>query len=366
MRNILFTLIFSMFLAACGSGSESEIDHEQLALLKGLEQSPQVTFLSSIESGDSIALNQSISGEITSSETASFDYYPLNSGYVSFQYDSPSENVWLRIKEDGVGTYTRLYSRGQPSVFDLSAGTVYTFELYQYFLAEDGFTLIEKPDEIGAFEISLVELNRQSLQLSENEYLLELNYNGNFYEEGRPEISLYNFEESGSENYQRLLIVNFLDGYNRDLYQELEIAYAQVSGSTFEFRTEAEIKRNSEVGLTLIIPESQQTFKLDVRNGSISGWYHREYDIGLEQSALASALVADPCYFETVLVSAGPVDAVVPTASEEPGLTVLPALGGVCAAPEVLNSAEDELLYSDLKTDWLRISDGTIIGKIIL
>jgi len=348
VRNTLLTILIPIFLAACGSGSESNIDHEQLVRFKGLEQPPELTLLSSAESGGYIDLNQSISGEITGSEKASFNYIPSYSGYVSFQFDSPSENVWLNIEEDGVGIYTLWFSRGEASVFYLSAGKVYTFEFYQYFVAEDGFTLIEKPDVIGEFELSLADLSRQSLQLSENEFLLALNHNGSVHEQGRPENAGYYPEQFGAENYRRLLIMNFLDGYKRDLYLESEVEYAQVSGTAFEFHTPAEIKQYSEGGIPVVIPESHQELNLDVGGGLISGLYYYEYDIGLEQEMFGISLRGNyVCtYYES--------NSVMPPAESE------------CAMAKILNSSDANSLYSTLRTDWRRISDGTLMGKIIL
>jgi len=348
VRNILFISIFTMLLAACGSGSESDIDHEQLAQFKGLELPPEITFLSDMESGGYIALNQNISGEITGSETASFNYTSENTGYVSFQYDSPNENVRLYIEEDGVGMYTWWFSRGEPSVFYLSAGKIYTFELYQYFVAEDGYTPIEKPGVIGEFELSLADLSRQSLQLSENEFLLNFNHTGSAQEQGRPENSGYYPNQKGPESYNSLLIVNFFNGYKRGLYQDSEVEYAKVSGSKFEFHTPAEIKQYSEGGIPFVMRESQQILKLEAGYGSVTGQYHYEYDIGLEQELFGMLIRAESscnyyAYYE-----------IAPPAESE------------CAMLDKLINGEAELRYSDLKTDWLRISDGTIAGKIIL
>ncbi len=348
MRNFLFTSIISIFLAACGSGSESDIDHEQLARFKGLEQSPEVDALSSSDSGGFIDLNQSISGEITGSETASFSYTPSYSGYVSIQFYSPSEDVQFNIEEDGVLSYPLSLWRDNSSVQYLGAGKVYTFEVDQYFIDEDGFTLIEKPDEVGEFEISLAESNRQSLQLTENEFLLELNYSGSAIEQGRPDNAGYYPEQAGPEDYQALLIINFLDGYKSGRYLDSNDEYAQVSGATFEFRTEAGIEMQGTNKFTALIPETRETVVLDVSDGSISGSYRHEHDIGLFQEIVSFILGAETMcdYFES--------------------MSLIPPEDSECAELEKLNSGEAELIYSDLKTDWLRVSDGNISGKIIL
>jgi len=160
------------------------------------------------------------------------------------------------MAEDGEWFIYRAFSRGRSTEVHLSAGKVYTFELYQYFVAEDGITPIEKPGETGEFELSIAELSRQSSQLTENEFLLELNYIGNIHEQGRPANARYYPEQAGSEDYRSLVIMNFLGGYKISGYQALEIEYAQMSGVTFEFRTEAGIKK--EVKMRYLMPELRE------------------------------------------------------------------------------------------------------------
>ncbi len=92
----------------------------------------------------------------------------------------------------------------------------------------------------GSFEIELVEMNRESLALTDNEYLLDLRYVGErYFEGGGRDCDIYSQPADSSkkyaEEYSHQVILDLSLGYQRQLYADTGNEYGDISRGTLYF-----------------------------------------------------------------------------------------------------------------------------------
>ena len=247
--------LFSFFLVACGGDSSDSLDLAQLEQHKGRANAPVISEVV-VGDGATIYLNQRSYGEVFEGLNTRLNFTAPISGYALLLLTESTVD-FSSIPSMGVGSLFFREFGGYRSVFYMEEGERYAIELS-----------VVAGESSGNFELELVEINRESLALTENEYLLELNFVGEkHFEGGGRECDAYSQPVDSSikyaEDYSGTVIFNFADSYQRQLYSNVGNEYAETSGSTLSFNREEAFYTWNE------------TFNINTHSGAVTGSYYR-------------------------------------------------------------------------------------------
>ncbi len=236
----IFLFIFISCLTACGSDSSEVLDLTQLEQFKGQARAPEISEVA-VVGGDIIYLNQRSYGEVFDGYDVLLEFTAEQSGYTVIKISG--EGVDLGSNPLIQFSSLKLVEFGESSsIFYMEQGNVYSF------------TLSLRDGELGgSFELELVEANRESLKLSNNEYVLDMRLIGDVYHEGMEPFDEYVLDQ--------ILVLNFSDSYQRSLDPLSDETYGDSSGSIYYFEWDYS-------GFDL-----SQEFNLNIVTGKISGTY---------------------------------------------------------------------------------------------
>mgnify|MGYP000378796918 CR=1 FL=1 len=254
---ILFSLI--SFLVACGSDSSDQFDPTQLEQFKGRASAPDISEVAVVD-GDTIYLNQRSYGEVFEGLDVQLQFIAPKSGRALILIAGSTAN-FESIPSMNVSPLYLSISGGYRSAFSMDHGESYKIT----------FSAIEG-ESSGAFEFELVEANRESLGLANNEYLVDLEFVGERYFEGGGEDQCDIYAQPAdpsikySENYSYQVILNYVLKYQRQVSINSGKDYGEKSGNTLQFD-----KGNS-------FYDWEETFKINSSAGLISGSYYKKQE----------------------------------------------------------------------------------------
>jgi len=234
------SMLVSLFLTACGSDSSDSLNLTQLEQYKGRANTPSISEVAVVD-GDTVYLNQNSYGEIFEGLDVRLGFTAEQSGYTFIKISGVG--VDLRSNPLIQVSSLQLLEFGESSaIFYMEQGEVY------------GFTLSLRDGElVGSFELELIEANRESLQLSDHEYVLDMKLIGDVYYDGMEPFDELVLDQA--------LILNFSDLYQRSIDPRSDETYGENSGSIYYF----------EWNLSNV--ELRQEFNLNTMEGDISGTY---------------------------------------------------------------------------------------------
>lgn len=224
-----FMVMIASSLVACGSdssdntthGIESDINSE----LKGSSEAPQLSTINGeLSDGSTIPLNTILNTSISAFSTIQFSYTAPEDQTLAIILDGEDINdsdLDLAIKDF---QNSRLYTS---TSFDADEAIV--------FQAEMGESYIIEIDSVNGFEtnysLTLVTANRSSLELNNDEYVVELRHI-------ETEVCSSNTDNSQStETSESIEIsaINFKQGYARSLFDTNKFTAEASSGNTLFF-----------------------------------------------------------------------------------------------------------------------------------
>ena len=261
MKNRLLILALAFTLQACGGEEDKDhhIDYDFSFEVKGQNAEPHLA---------SIGNDNFLEHDINTRFTGNFDenggnfsslYNPSRSQYTAVILNSTATSSYLNIKE--MWSTKNTYSQGSlPTiVFESEAGLSYQL-------------LSESANGDGDFDIKIVELNRESLDLSVNEYLVH--FTGNYSNR-----NCWEYENKGLNFYR---IINWKEGYMRELNKYVASYFSMVYGNVFEiYQPESQH-----------LKEERTTVKTNFTNGGIV-FEHKAYHRTQSEDG-----TTDSCYSE--------------------------------------------------------------------
>lgn len=212
---LLAVVILSSGLVACGGGSTSSggasVDVDISDSLKGLSQEPALAS-SAVSEGDSVSLNSVLTANLSEDSYMLFSFTAESDGEVAVLLNSAAEDFDLYVTSNDLDLSSERLSSEEQLVFSATSGETYSIEVSAYYGS-------------GDFTVKLVEANRTSLVLSNNEYYVSLPYET----EVVCDTSDYNFDGE----YQ--VVINWLGGYLKDGSEKSN--FNSASGNTFTILT---------------------------------------------------------------------------------------------------------------------------------
>ncbi len=243
-----------LFMTGCGGGSSSSkkvgIDVTFEAGIRGAEAEPSMSEYN-VDDGDIVYLNSRVSGTIasvpdtvTDASVVSLSFNPTVSGEVLVILTSTAPDVDLAVSYD-----TLLL--GSPTEESQQAGS-YEVLLLDIRDTREYTIDISTIGEGGSFELTVVEANRESLGLANDEYFVTYTQWGSVLCDNSPTGAL--IEDS-------YWIINWKEGYISDIDQTLN--FSSVDG--YEFSVDEAVSLGS-VGETLSL-----LLEVDPENGEVDG-----------------------------------------------------------------------------------------------
>jgi hypothetical protein len=217
MKKGIILALASLGLIACGGEDEKStpnINAEFSLGIKGTEQEPALTN-ANVSEGDSISLNSISSGYVANGNTIRLSYSASQSGLAVLFLSSLAEDLDISISGANINTLESASSdSNEVIIFQAEAGVTYNIEVSSY-------------EGSGNYQLKLVEPNRSSFGLNQNEYLVSTT-------ENQVETCTTN---SGSEtyNYSSVYheIINWNDGYVSSLTSPRRYDFSSVNGDSF-------------------------------------------------------------------------------------------------------------------------------------
>ncbi len=209
MNKGLFPIALALILQACG-GAEDEtkgphIDKDFSSGIKGLDSQPELTLLSEEYANHDI--NVKYSGNFNENGGGFVTFYnPTSSQYTAavLNYSHIHTDVIITDMQSGVEQHPQ--DEWPIVIFEAEAGKEYRISANTTY-------------GDGNFDLFIVEPNRESLKLSNNEYLVH--FKGSTYssdctiDEGDEQIDFYR-------------IINWKDGYMRDINNSLVASFSYI------------------------------------------------------------------------------------------------------------------------------------------
>lgn len=238
------------FMTGCGGGSSSSkkvgIDFTFEAGIRGAEAEPSMAEYS-VDDGDFITLNSRVTGTIADGSgsipsTVSLQLNPTLSGEVLVMLTSTAPNLDLAVSYD-----TLLL--GSPSEESEQAGS---YELLLLDIRDTReYTIdISTIGDGGSFELTLVEANRESLGLADDEYFVTYTQWGAVLCDDTP---------SGAFVEDSYWIINWKDGTVADIDQTLK--FSSVDGYEFSVDNALSLGSTTE-SVSLVVDVDPETGKV--------------------------------------------------------------------------------------------------------
>jgi hypothetical protein len=226
MKKGISISLLALSLAACGGGggsNSSDSNDENILSLKtdfavgirGSEQEPTVT-AASVSEGDTVALNTRLTGSIPEDGSIRFSFTPTETTIVALVLSSTAEDLDLELTDSNydVNIESSDSTSNEAIIFDAISGTPYFIDVDAY-------------GKGGSFQLKLVEANRSSLGLSNDEYVVitQLNIAQECVEDGQ------NLSSNTTEVQNK--IINWKGGYVLNLSGENKTSFTSVNDNSF-------------------------------------------------------------------------------------------------------------------------------------
>lgn len=255
--SIIATGILATTLMGCGgesgstSGSATSTGIALDASLKGPASTPE---LATVTSG-TVYLNSLIQSEIVQDGVERWTFASEADGDVLLALSSSAEDLDLAVDGNSVSEESTSDSSREWIIFRADSGESYQLEVESWY-------------GDGPYELQVTTPNRESVGLSENEYLYEIN-------------AMVDSECDGSERsytYSYNMIVNWTEGYIRtsDKTNFTSVDGTQVTITYSESENEPEYDYSYEMSGSV-------TFTVDLESGEVSGtdiWSDSEEEDG--------------------------------------------------------------------------------------
>jgi len=249
---MLFLILFLPVLVACGGTSDSAT--EPTATLditlgegvRGTQTEPDITDVTP-EHNEEVFINTRLSGSIGSETNIDFNYTPTQDTLVALMLTGTAQDLDISISGTGLTKFSIGDTSNEGIVFNAVANQAYVISMVSWL-------------EGGSFELKIVEGNRASVGLANDEYFVELLLIGGETCNGEA------FESAGYTDS----VFNFVQGYVADINGLDKVSFDRVSGNTLIKDTS--YNQGSEAGQD----ETRFTISPDdgVVNGSKVGVYN--------------------------------------------------------------------------------------------
>lgn len=271
MKNILLTSLIATSLIACGGDDDSsssktaaKIDPSLIAQLptelKGSITEPELSSTTVTES-DALTVNSKSTGTVLAGSSIDLNFTTDESGPLLAILSSSARDLDFDIYDNTNSVYLGDSSNGSSDeviFFNAVAGSQYTISVYETF------------DEDATFELKLVEANRASLGLSDNEYAVHAQETMNescveIVNGGSPNTT------SDSDLEGDLSIFNWKDGYVRSYGDSEQYSFTSVNGNkvTLKFNdSETDTYNNVTYSYTY---QGTFNFTTDFKTGTFTG-----------------------------------------------------------------------------------------------
>lgn len=184
-------LLSAVVLSGCGGSDDSGINTgiQVSTSLKGLSVEPE---LSAVNAGgiDGLTLNSEVSGFIADQDVVSFSYDAISSGLVVVTLTSAADDLDLTVRTGQGSVDSSNSDSNEMVVFDANDGADYS-------------VIVDSYEGEGDYTLKLVRANRETLSLSDNEYLASI-----YEEESRDCGSFTSYEEN-----DYFIVFNWSNGY---------------------------------------------------------------------------------------------------------------------------------------------------------
>ena len=277
MRNILFVLILSILIMACNGGNHEPFHStisKQLNQYKGRINKPEVTEVE-VVNGDSLYLNQRLIGETYGYDTTRLYYIPEETGHVFVQFSGVKTMYFEVINEDDEDRYSSILIDNGHAAFHVEKGQVYSFNMYYISLEYDSDMDSHIPvwkqeyeNIVNGFEFEITEANREAIGLSEDEFLVDIEYVGESYSDGFVGSSI----ERTEWYFRSSIVLNFLNGYRRHPSYNSTPEYAIAVSSELMFIEHIEYE-GIDYG------ESKDNIIIDSNSGLVTGTYFNKSNV---------------------------------------------------------------------------------------
>jgi hypothetical protein len=239
MKNGILLSFLSLGLIACNEEPEVEtpsLDASLSAGIIGLKEQP-ILVSAEISEGDMASLNTTYTGNVTPDSSIHFSFTLTEDTQVAIVLSSVAQDLNLFVKGNDIEKNSNLDASNEVIVFDA--------------LADESYNVgVESSEGGGEFQLKLVEANRSSAGLSEDEYLVELKFNKN--ETCTVKSSQQYHPSDGMVNK----IINWSEGYMSDSAGGDRQAFKIAHGTSFTVRTNnsdrgSDWNRSDEFTMTL-------------------------------------------------------------------------------------------------------------------
>jgi hypothetical protein len=178
-------------LSGCGGSDDSSTNTgiQVSTSLKGLSVEPELNAVNA-EVVDGLTLNSEVSGFIADQDMVSFSYDATSSGLVIVSLVSAADDLDLTVRSGQGSVDSSNLDSNEMIVFDAVSGSNYSI-------------IIDSYEGEGDYTLKVVRANRETLELSDNEYLASLNEN-EFGDCG-------SYTTSDSNDY--FIVFNWTNGY---------------------------------------------------------------------------------------------------------------------------------------------------------
>jgi hypothetical protein len=246
MKKILTASLISACLAGCGSDDKNNGLDVDLSQFKGSESVRSISNGGSVSDGSALLINQKVTGNIIDGSSVNFNFNHSPGELVTAKLSSSAEDLDLFVYGGTVDVDSTSLTSNELVIFNSEANQDYSVQV-------ESFT------GGGAFDLTLNETTRDSLNLSNNEYLVSFSYS---YSEN----CSYSATPIEGTN-QFMVIVNFNDGYMDSLSRTNSISFSKVSGNSFTLAS-------SNSGTDADGPyedSSNTTYTLNLEAGTLTG-----------------------------------------------------------------------------------------------
>jgi hypothetical protein len=260
MKNGILVSLLVLWLAACGGESNTSvptlsINTELSAGITGMEEQP-VLVNAEISEGDSAILNTNYTGNVLEYSSVHFSFTLAETKRVAMVLSTEVSDLELSLAGSFLGSYSFLETSNDFIVFDAQPNEHYSMKIESY-----GGT--------GDFKLKLVEANRFSLGLTNDEYLVS--FNSSYTKKCIVNGIVQDDEVSGGLS---MLVINWSAGYIYDPSDSERTSFSSVNGNTF-----TTYENYSELGNGSRIDRSNLLILLtDFTSGEVSGVASRSFE----------------------------------------------------------------------------------------
>jgi hypothetical protein len=251
MKNGILVSFLALGLTACGSESDTENPNIQTEFSAGIKGSQEQPILSNADilEGDSATLNTNYTGNILEDSSVDFSFTLAENKKVALALSSGLGDLDLYVDGHDIDLESAFDGSNELIIFDAQAGEHYSVRVKSWLGS-------------GEFQLLLVEANRSSLGLENNEYLVSL-------DSINTQKCIIDGTRETEESYEdsSFGIINWSAGYIDDLSGVDRNLFSSVDGNSFTVTDNV-----SEAGKNYSISgQASLTLTTDFTSGAITG-----------------------------------------------------------------------------------------------